>query len=69
MDQKILSRKQARSRLGGCSTMTLVRLEQAGKLTPIKLTDKPTSKTYYESAEIDGLIEARMKRGQMGKSA
>ncbi len=38
------------------SIATLLRLEQKGRLRPIKLSGSPTSQTFYASADIEALI-------------
>jgi hypothetical protein len=42
----LLHTRQQASRMLNCSVMTLIRLEKARVLTPIKL-NKPTGQTYY----------------------
>jgi hypothetical protein len=55
----LYDREQAAELLGGVSTQTLIRLEQAGVLTPIKLAASPNGKTYYGH---DNLVEAAQGR-------
>jgi hypothetical protein len=41
--------------LGGISFATLYRLERAGKLRPVKLTDGPNSTIFYSAADVRAL--------------
>jgi hypothetical protein len=45
----------------GTSTMTVIRLEQAGELTPIKFINRPAAQTRYAVTEVQALIERRRK--------
>jgi excisionase family DNA binding protein len=53
-DQLLYSRSQA-ARLLGCSTMTIKRLEQAGRLSAIRLIRKPTASVYFRAEEVHAL--------------
>jgi len=55
----LYDRQQAGEMLGGVSTQTLIRLEQAGVLRPIKLAASPNGKTHYQH---DNLIETARGR-------
>ena len=58
-------RCQARIQVGemlGVSTMSVIRLEKAGQLTGIKLTDRPGAMTRYRPSEIEALVEKRSIR-------
>jgi len=51
----LVERSEARKLLGNCSITTLIRLEEAGTLTPVKLSGSPNGKTFYEHAELVAL--------------
>jgi hypothetical protein len=38
--------------LGDISTSTLIRLEEAGRLVPIKPSGQPNGKTFYSAANV-----------------
>jgi len=55
--ERLYSRDRARPYLGGIHNATMMRLEQAGLLVPIKLNpDAPTGKIHYRGSD---LIELR----------
>jgi hypothetical protein len=51
----LIERREARRMLGGISGTTIWRLEQTGKLTPVKLDDSPNAKVFYRYDEIVAL--------------
>jgi hypothetical protein len=48
----LYDREQARFLLGGCSGAMLRRLEESGRLKPIKLTGSQAGKTFYSEQNI-----------------
>jgi len=44
--------------LGGISYPTVIRLELAGKLSPVKLKPGKLGKTFYRRADVMALVEA-----------
>ena len=55
----LVDRMQARLILN-CCYMTICRMEQDGKLTPIKLRDGPTSKIFYAKEEVYAIAGIKM---------
>jgi hypothetical protein len=53
----IVSRTEAAEMLGGVSTLTLIRLEHAGRLKPIRLTRRASGKVFYSFPEILALAQ------------
>lgn len=51
----LYSREQTAAALGGVSTMTVIRLEQAGLLDPIKLAGSRNGHTFYAVAQVHAL--------------
>lgn len=56
-DQLLFSRKQVMRMLGRISYPTIIRLEKAGKLPPVKLKHGRTCKAFYRRADVMALIE------------
>ena len=56
------SRAQTAAMLG-TSTMTVIRLEEAGLLTPIRLSAKPLGKVYHDDQQVRALIQTRVDQG------
>jgi hypothetical protein len=52
--QLLISRSEAAHRLG-CCAMTLIRLQNDGVLTPIRLSRKATGRVFYRVAQIEAL--------------
>ena len=52
----LVSREQMAEMLGGVSTSTIVRLEKQGRLTPVRLTRKPTSMVFYTVDNVHRVI-------------
>jgi hypothetical protein len=51
--QLLYSREQVRRILGGVCTATVVRLEQAGRLRPVRLNpEKPTAQVFYRRDDV-----------------
>jgi hypothetical protein len=63
MGRLLLTRVQVAEMLG-TSTMTVIRLQKAGDLTGIKLTDRPTAMTRYQPAEVEALVEKRLHQAK-----
>ncbi len=57
-EQLLVSRKDAAHLLGGVCTRTLIRLEQAGRLTPLRLDPKPKSTVFYKMSELVALTKS-----------
>jgi hypothetical protein len=57
LDQLLFSRSQVCRMLGGVHKATVIRLEQAGKLPPVKLTKDDQGRTYYRRADVLALAE------------
>lgn len=56
--QLLFSRDQVCKILGGVSRPTVVRLEESGRLRPVRLNpDKATAKVFYRRADVMALIE------------
>jgi hypothetical protein len=53
--QLLFSRAQAAKLLGGLSFATLIRLEKAGRLRPVKLLNNPSGKTFYTARDLEAL--------------
>jgi hypothetical protein len=56
-DQLLFSRSQVCRLLGGVHVATVIRLEQSGKLPPVKLTPADQGRTYYRRADVMALAE------------
>jgi hypothetical protein len=56
-DQLLYSRNQVCRMLGGVHPATVVRLEEAGKLHPVKLNPGKLGRVYYRRAEVVALAE------------
>ncbi|MET4629445.1 hypothetical protein ABIB83_006484 [Bradyrhizobium sp. I1.8.5] len=56
-DRLLFSRKQVMRMLGGISYPTVIRLEKAGKLPPVKLKPGKTCKAFYRRADVMALVE------------
>ena len=56
--QLLFSRVQVAEILG-VSVATVQRIERLGKLTRIRLTDKPTSQVFFRREEVMALVEGR----------
>jgi hypothetical protein len=52
--------------LGGVCTMTIIRLERKGLLTPVRLWSSKNSRVYHRDEEVRALVQARATdaRGQ-----
>ena len=57
-DRLLFTRKQVMRMLGGISYPTVIRLEIAGKLPPVKLNPGKTCKTFYRRADVMALLQA-----------
>jgi hypothetical protein len=57
LDQLLYSRAQVCHLLGGIHVATVIRLEQSGKLPPVKLTPADQGKTYYRRADVMALVQ------------
>lgn len=57
-DQLLYTREQLRRILGGISTDTVIRLEAAGRLKPVRLTPGKLGRVYYRRRDVEALIEA-----------
>lgn len=55
-DQLLFSRKQVMRMLGGISYPTVIRLEQSGRLPPVKLRAGKTCKAFYRRADVMALV-------------
>lgn len=55
-DALLIDRNQARVILGNSSYSTILRLEAAGKLTPIKLNDSVKAKVFFRASQVMGLL-------------
>ena len=53
----LLLTRRAAAALLGCSVATIIRLELAGQLCPIKLTGGESSMTYYKRSAIQELAQ------------
>jgi hypothetical protein len=56
-DRLLFTRKQVMRMLGGISYPTVIRLEKAGKLPPVKLKPGKTCKAFYRRSDVMALIE------------
>jgi hypothetical protein len=56
-DQLLFTREQVMRMLGGISYPTVIRLEVAGKLPPVKLKPGKLGKTFYRRADVMALVE------------
>ena len=54
----LVLRKDA-AKLLACSISKLIKLEQAGRLTPIKLTGSANSIVHYKVEEVEALASGR----------
>jgi hypothetical protein len=57
----LITREQGRQFLGGISESTARRLEQAGTLDPIRLTDSPRGKVFYRRDQILAVAYGRRR--------
>jgi len=55
-DRLLFTRKQVMRMLGGISYPTVIRLEQSGKLQPVKLKPGKTCKAFYRRADVMALV-------------
>lgn len=55
-DALLIDRNQARVILGNSSYSTILRLEAAGKLTPIKLHDSEKAKVFLRASQVMALL-------------
>lgn len=55
--QQLLFTRAQVARLLGCSTSTIIRLQNEGRLTPIRLMRKPTSAVYFKRDEVLALAQ------------
>ncbi len=53
----LVNRQRAAAMLGGISTATLIRMEQAGRLKPIRLSGHATSVVFYRIEDIQKLAQ------------
>jgi hypothetical protein len=56
-NQLLYSREQAAKLLGGVSVSTIIRLERAGKLQPIRLSGSPTAQVFFRAKDVLTLVE------------
>ena len=56
-DQLLYSRNQVCRMLGGVHPATVVRLEEAGKLQPVKLNPGKLGRVYYRRADVLAIVE------------
>jgi hypothetical protein len=54
----LLTRRQV-AELLSLSVMSVIRLEQQGRLQPIKLTHAQNAKTYYRAADVYAMVGER----------
>jgi hypothetical protein len=54
----LVSRTEAAQMLGGVSSLTIIRLQHAGHLTPVRLTKRPAAKVFYRIEEVLALAQA-----------
>lgn len=54
-DKLLYDRAETGHLLGGVSTSTLIRLEETGKLVPIKPSGRENGKTFYTSENVHRL--------------
>ena len=57
----LINRVKARAMLGGVSTATMLRMEQAGRLKPIRLSGHPSSAVFYRIQDIEQLALGEVK--------
>jgi hypothetical protein len=57
----LYSRKQSRKKLGDISDSSVKRLEEQGRLTPIRLSRSPTAMVFYAADQVLALA-----RGEAG---
>lgn len=55
--QLLYSREQAARLLGGVSISTITRLEQEGRLTPVRLSNSKTGQVFYRSEDVIALTK------------
>lgn len=59
VSEYLYTREQARQVLGGISVATLIRLEKAGDLKPIRLNKRsPTSQVFYTGHNLREMIQS-----------
>jgi len=58
---RLYTRRAAAALLGGVSLPTLIKLEQEGRLTPVRLRDKQHSQVMYRASEIDRIVNGQQK--------
>lgn len=55
--QTLITRDQARLILGGIAYITIIRLEQAGRLRSVRHTPSPKAKAFYRLADVQALAQ------------
>lgn len=59
-DQLLYSRAQVQRMLGGISYISVIRLEKAGRLKPVRLhPNKTKAQVYYRHADVFALAEGQ----------
>lgn len=53
----LYSRKEAARLLGNVSIATIIRLEQQGRLKPIRLSRSPSAQIFFKASDLIALVE------------
>lgn len=61
-NELLVSRKEAASRLGGVHVSTVIKLEQEGRLRPVRLTPR-SGQVFYRVADLEQLVEKSTEAG------
>jgi Helix-turn-helix domain len=56
-ERLLYSREEAARLLGGVSVATIRRMENSGKLHPIRLTGRRSGQVFFRASEVFALIE------------
>lgn len=56
-ERLLLTRRQVAEMLGGVSVETVRRLEDEGRLKPIRLSRSPTAQVFFKAADVHALVE------------
>jgi hypothetical protein len=70
-EQSLLVDRHTAAQLLDCHVITVIRMEQDGELTPVRLREGKCAKSYYERDELREVIKKRLAlaRERQRKSA
>jgi hypothetical protein len=62
----LVSRKQAAAMLGGVDISTIRRLEQEGRLRPVRLSRSAAGQVFFRIGDVRALAEGSARRREAG---